>query len=111
MFRDDLMTLKREIYHLQEGLALYDNEILIAKNVPCHLSTTLNNTVKRDNVPYLNADFTLFLNSDNDIEIKQNDILYITTSKNQTYRLYAGEVKKYNLSVQVKCRQEKIAET
>ncbi len=111
MFRNDKVTIEREVYSLIQGEAVYGKPVCIASDVPCHLSVSLNNTDKILNVPYLISDFTLFLDSNPKFEIKENDILYVTTSKNQKYKLYAGDIKIYNLTVQVKCAQKKIIES
>ena len=111
MFRDDRLTVEREVCKLVEGEVIYDKPLCVAKDVPCHLSVSLNNTDKILNVPSLISDYTLFLNTNVNFEITENDILYITTSKNQRYKLFAGEVKIYNQTVQVKCRQKKIIES
>lgn len=111
MFRKDILTVKRENYETIKGLVTEQNETLIAKDIPCHLSISLNNTSKENKVPYLKSDFTLFLSPKINFEIKQNDILYVLTPKNRTYKLFAGEIKIYDFSIQIKCRQNKIIET
>lgn len=111
MFKKDKLTIKRENYSLINGEAVYLEPIIIAQNVPCHLSVTINNTAKLNGAPYIAADFTLFINSNLKINVKENDILFITTEKFQEYKLYAGEIKIYNLTTQIKCRQEKIIES
>ena len=111
MFRSDKLTVKRENYNIVEGEAIHLEPVLVAKDVPCHLSISLNNTCKINGAPYIAADFTIFLNSNLKINIKENDILFVTSDKYQEYKLYAGEVKIYNLTTQIKCRQEKIIES
>lgn len=111
MFRKDRLTVKREIYEIKEGEALYKEPEVIIENVKCHLSVNLTNTIKKDGFPYLVSDFTLFLDYDPKISVKENDILLIQTSKGQNYKLYSGEVKIYNRTIQIKCRQEKVIES
>ncbi len=111
MFRRDRLTVKRAEYTVVGGEATYGNLTLIKENIPCHLSVNLNNTVKIQNAPYVLADFTLFLDYVPNLDIKENDILYVVTDRNQTYKLIAGEIKIYAFTIQIKCRQEKIIES
>ncbi|MCD8024528.1 MAG: hypothetical protein LUE64_03240 [Candidatus Gastranaerophilales bacterium] len=111
MFKNDTLTVKREVYELNEGVVTYLEPQIIYEELPCHLSIVLNATSKTNAIPFLYSDFTLFIDYDSNLRIKENDILYVTTSKNQEYKLYAGEVKIYNFSIQIKCRQEKIIES
>ena len=111
MFRDDKVTITRENYTLIQGEAIYTEPEIVARNVPCHLSIGFNNTVKINNTPYLVSDFTLFLNPNQKFTVKENDTLTVTTSKNENFKLYAGQIKLYGLGIQIKCRQEKIIES
>ena len=111
MFRGDKLTVKRENYTIVNGEVVYLEPVIIAMDVPCHLSISLNNSAKLNGAPYIASDFTLFLNSNLKVNVKENDILLITSDKFQEYKLYAGEVKIYNLTTQIKCRQEKIIES
>lgn len=111
MFREDNLTVKREKYELNQGEAVYVEPEIVLENFPCHLSISLNNTVKIYNTPHILSDFTLFLDYDPNIELKENDILYVKTKQGQEYKLYAGEIKIYSLTVQIKCRQNKIIES
>lgn len=110
MFKNDLLTVKREIYEIQDNLAVKNFET-IYENIPCHLSVNLNNTSKFQNVSFLNSEFMIYLSFDENILIKENDQLKVKTSKNENYTLYAGAIKFYNFSIQIKCRQEKIIES
>lgn len=111
MFRNDFLTIERETYKIKDGEAIYEDRILISKDIPCHLSVELNNLVDKYGTPSLRSDFTLFLDYFPNLDIKENDVLTIKTKRNQTYKLYAGEIKMYTLTVQIKCRQEKIIES
>lgn len=110
MFRNDFLTVKRENYTVVDNLATKSYET-IYENIPCHLSVNLNNTANIQNTPYINAEFTIYLNADEKIQIKENDKLFVVTPQNRTYELIAGETKTYNLTTQIKCRQEKIIES
>lgn len=110
MFRKDKLTVKREEYRIIKGEAVFWGLKTLEEDIPCHLSVNLNNTVKINNAPFILSDFTLFLDFNPQIDIKENDLLFVTTDKSQDYKLYAGEVKFYGLTVQIKCRQEKITE-
>ncbi len=111
MYRMDKLTIKREIYTLDMGEAVYQEAITIAQDIPCHLSVNLNNTEKVNHIPVKRNSFVLFLNSNPRIDIQENDILLVETPKKQKYKLYAGEIKIYNFSIQIKCKQEKIIES
>lgn len=111
MFRKDRLTVKRKKYIKVNGETNYLEPEIIAENVPCHLSVSLNNTAFLNGTPYVYSNFMLFLNPDIDFFIKENDILYVKTSKKQEYKLIAGEIKIYDLTIQVKCKQEKIIES
>lgn len=110
MFRSDRVTIKRDVYELVQGEVVHEDQLLVAEDVPCHLSVILNNTFDIKGAPCIVSDFTLFVNS-NVKNIKENDVLSIETKSGQTYKLYAGEIKIYNLTTQIKCRQEKIIES
>ena len=110
MFKNDLLTVKRENYETVDNLAVKKFET-VYENIPCHLSVNLNNTACNQNVPFLNSEFTIYLYFNEKIQIKENDKLYVTTSKGEAYELYAGAVKLYNFTIQIKCRQEKIIES
>lgn len=110
MFRYDKLAIQRENYSLISGEKVYLTPEVIAENIPCHLSVNLNNAIKINGAPYLIAEFKLFLNSNLEIDIKENDKLTVITEKGQIYELYAGEIKIYNQTTQIKCRQEKIIE-
>lgn len=111
MFRRDKLTVKREDKKLENNECVYAGEKTVHKDIPCHLSISLNNTSEINAAPYLISSFTLFLNYNPEILIKENDILYIETNKSQKYRLYAGEIKIYNLTTQIKCMQQKNIES
>ncbi len=110
MIRRDKLTVERESFELVFGEKVYLPPKIMAKDVPCHLSVTLNNTCKLNGAPYNFADFTLFTDTRLKLDIKENDTLIIDTDKNQHYRLYAGEIKVYGITTQIKCRQEKVIE-
>ncbi len=110
MFKNDILTVKRENYEVINNLATKKYET-VYENIPCHLAINLNNTSYSQNVPLLNSEFTIYLNFDEKIQIKENDKLCVVTSKGEIYTLYAGGVKIYNFSIQIKCRQEKIIES
>lgn len=111
MFRNDVLSVQREVYEVIEGEAVYKDKEIILENIPCHLSVSLNNPIDVHDIPSFKADFTLFLDYFPNLDIKTNDILLIKTSKNQEYKLFAGDIKIYSLSVQIKCRQEKVVES
>jgi len=108
MFRDDKLTVKREVYEVVEGSIENERIETVEDNVPCHLSVNLTTVVDSFNVPYLLSDFTLFVNGG--LNIKPNDILIVATKQGQIYELFAGEIKMYGVTTQIKCRQEKIIE-
>ena len=109
MFRKDRLTIKRKTYEIQKGEAFYLEDTIVAEDIPCHLSVSLNNAVSIKGVPTIVSSFTLFLDPF-DIDIQENDILHVT-SNGQTYKLYAGEIKFYDMSIQIKCMQNKIIES
>ncbi len=111
MFKDDRLTVKREHYELIEGEAIYSNPVVVFEDIPCHLSVSLNNTTKINSAPFLESEYTLFLDYDPNININKNDILLVKTSKNEHYKLFAGDIKAYNHSIQIKCKQQKIIES
>lgn len=110
MFRYDKLSVQRENYSLISGERVYLTPEIIAENIPCHLSVNLNNPTKINGAPYLISEFKLFLNSDLKINIKENDKLTVMTEQGQRYELYAGEIKIYNKTTQIKCKKEKIIE-
>ena len=110
MFKNDLLSVQRENYTVQNNLAVTEYET-IYENIPCHLSVNLNNVAVIQNAPFINSKFTIYLNFDEKIQIKENDKRTVTTSKGENYTLYAGAMKIYNITIQIKCRQEKILES
>lgn len=110
MFRYDYLTIKRDEYALFRGEAIH-SEKTIAKGIPCHLSLSLNEVINELNTPQIKSSHVLFLDYDPSLDIKENDKLIVETSKGKTYILYAGEVLFYNLSIQVRCRQERVLES
>ena len=110
MFKNDLLTVKRENYTVTDNLAVKKFET-VYEDIPCHLSVNLNNVAYIQNTPFINSEFMVYLNFDEKIQIKENDELTITTSKGEHYKLYAGAIKIYNFSIQIKCKQEKIIES
>ena len=111
MFREDKLTVKRDIYEKNEGEVIHLDPAIVYENIPCHLSLAANNTVKIQDAPHVYSEGTIFLDYKPNFDIRENDTLYVTTKNNQTYKLIAGEVKIYALSIQVRCRQEKIIES
>lgn len=108
MFRDDVLTVKREVYEIIEGGVTNKRIETIAENIPCHLSVNITPSAKSYGVPCVLSDFVLFVSSE--IDIKTNDILIVISKKVQRYELFAGDIKIYGLTTQIKCTQEKIIE-
>lgn len=111
MFRHDKLIVTRENYSLVSGEKVYNTPEIIGYDIPCHLSVNLNNTSQINGAPHVISDFKLFLDASLDIDIKENDKLIVQSADNKIYELYAGEIKTYNLTTQVRCRQEKIVES
>ncbi len=109
--RKDKLTATRETYQCVSGEVHYLEPIIVAQNIPCHLSSGLENVVYLDKTPYIISNYTLFLDYDQNIQIKENDTLYVQTQRGENYKLRAGEIKKYNLTIQIKCTQKKILES
>ena len=110
MLRKDRLAIYRKNHTVEEGEVIYSDKTLIAENIPCHLSVNVNNASDINGAPYVLSDFKLFFNSNLNIDIRENDFLIITTKHNQEYSLRAGEIKIYDSTTQVRCRQEKIIE-
>lgn len=109
MFRDDICTIHRPNRVVIEGETVWGEPILIAQNIPCHLSVkAISPAIQSQSTAKVLYDYILFLDTNSDITIKPNDIVDVMTAQGQQYQLRAGESHKYRLTIQTHCEVNKV---
>lgn len=109
MFRRDLATVTRTTQDTIEGEVIYGENIVIASNIPCHLSVnTISPVNQSDSTASVMYDYKLFYDTSLGIVIKPNDIINVTTAQGQQFEIVAGESHIYPLTVQTHCEDVKI---
>ena len=109
MFRDDICTIKRPNRTKVKGETIWGEPLLIAENIPCHLSVkSISQTVQSQSTATILYDYTLFIDTSLGVVINANDIIEVTTHHGQVRKLRAGESHIYGLTTQTHCEVDKV---
>lgn len=110
LFRLDLCTIKRPTKTKVNGEVIYEPATVIYSDVPCHLSVkALSPLNQSDSTATVLMDYVLFIDTNQNVTIKKNDIVEVTTEFGETIELRAGESHKYPLTIQTHCEKNKVA--
>lgn len=110
MFRDDICTILRAQEEIIEGETIYGDLVLVAENIPCHLSVvSISRVNQSQSTATVLLDYVLYIDTTHGISIQPNDTINVTTSQGQQYELKAGESHKYKLTTQTHCEVVKVA--
>lgn len=110
MFRLDKCTIKRPTKTKVNGEVIYTTATVIYSNVPCHLSVkALSPLNQSDSTATVLMDYVLFIDTNQHVTIKKNDIVEVTTQFGEEIELRAGESHKYPLTIQTHCEKNKVA--
>ena len=109
MFRNDRCTISRENEEIIENEVVYGEDIIIAENIPCHLSVkTISPVNQSQSTATVLLDYVLFIETRLGITIQSNDKITVITAQGQEYKLRAGESHKYGLTTQTHCEVVKV---
>lgn len=111
MFRLDTCTIKRPKKTKTKGEVIYGTPETKYSNVPCHLSVkSLSPVNQSDSTATVLLDYTLFIDTSENVTIEKNDIIEVTQGvSGKTIKLRAGESQKYPLTIQTHCEKDKVA--
>lgn len=110
MFRLDKCTVKRPNKTKVNGEVIYNTPTTVYTNIPCHLSVKALSPVNQsDSTATVLMDYVLFIDRNQNVTIKKNDIIEVTTQFGETIELRAGESHKYPLTIQTHCEKNKVA--
>lgn len=109
MFRADKCTISRELEEIIEGEIIYGDDVIIAVDIPCHLSVKAISPVNQSqSTATVLLDYVLFTQTSLGVTIKPNDKVTVLTAQGQEYKLRAGESHKYGLTTQTHCEVDKV---
>ena len=108
IFHNDRCTITREVSSNPSGELIWTIET-VAEDIPCHLAVNnFSATDQTQSVAKVLQNYRLHIATSLNVDIQTNDKVEIVTGQGQNLCLYAGEVHKYPVTVQVTLERENI---